>query len=362
MGSVHFDSTRRAVQVEQTVVTPAVVTASTLPFASLRFTAFGGPVDVTQVTLAKTHGPGTLPDITAFTVTPATPVTRTAAVTYTSADVGAYITARVDPAGVLTTGNVPVTVDGPDLVAYLSNIAEVAPTDHRVEGYFGDWGSLAVDSNNLRQDGNVDIERYGANHTVVISPASSTAFVYADVAGRIFNGAGVVEHIDKPTGGGGGGQGSPPPAIPRVGDDVFRAYIDVDTARASEGTMVLGIRADYEIMITGTYGHVTSKKAYAWSGAAWGLSTPTLNVANDRTRMEASLDLAGVTTGTMAMAGEATDWRPFSDATGAYNFLDGPVSGGTRSDPILSPMHGNGAESVTAQALTGGAATNDRNC
>src|SRR2546425_1152324 len=268
MGSVHFDSTRRAVQVEQTVVTPAVVTASTLPFASLRFTAFGGPVDVTQVTLAKTHGPGTLPDITAFTVTPATPVTRTAAVTYTSADVGAYITARVDPAGVLTTGNVPVTVDGPDLVAYLSNIAEVAPTDHRVEGYFGDWGSLAVDSNNLRQDGNVDIERYGANHTVVISPASSTAFVYADVAGRIFNGAGVVEHIDKPTGGGGGGQGSPPPAIPRVGDDVFRAYIS----------------------------------------------------------------------------------------------LEGPVSGGTRSDPILSPMQGNGAESVTAQALTGGAATIDGNC
>ncbi|TLZ66750.1 MAG: hypothetical protein E6K16_01755 [Methanobacteriota archaeon] len=359
MGSVHFDSSRRALQVEQILTSP-IVTASNLPFANLRFTAFGGPVDVTRVSLAKTHGPGTLPDITAFTVTPATPVTRTAAVTYTSADVGEYIAAHVDPAGMQT--NVPVTVDGPDLVAYLSNIAGAAPTDHRVEGYFGDWGSLAVDSDNLPQDGNVDIERYGANHTVVISPASSTAFVYADVAGRIFNGAGVVEHIDKPTGGGGGGSGSPPPATPRVGDDVFRAYIDVDTARTSEGTMVLGIRADYEIMITGTYGHVTAKKAYAWSGSAWVLSTRTVNVANDRTQMEASLDLAGVTTGAMAMAVQATDWRLFSDATGAYNFLDGPVSGGTRSDPILSPMHGDNGQTAIAQALTGGPATVDGNC
>jgi len=112
----------------------------------------------------------------------------------------------------------------------------------------------------------------------------------------------------------------------------------------------------------GTYGHVTSKKAYAWSGSAWVLSTRTVNVANDRTRMEASLDLAGVTTGSMAMAVEATDWRLFSDATGAYNFLDGPVSGGTRSDPILSPMHGDNGQTAVAQALTGGPQTVDGNC
>jgi hypothetical protein len=57
--------------------------------------------------------------------------------------------------------------------------------------------------------------------------------------------------------------------------------------------------------------------------------------------MEASLDLTGVPTGTMAMAVEATDWRLISDATAAYNFLELP-SGGTRgsSPPNLGVVSG----------------------
>lgn len=352
MGSVHFDLSRRALQVQQ-VPTADSVTTSNQPIGDLTFTAFGAPVDVTRVRVTTTHSSATLPDVPAFTVTPATPVTRSLTVVYTPAEVNDYVAAHVDPTRVETIGNVPVTVDGPDLVAYLLRFGGTPPTDHRAEGFFGDWtpSALAPDAD-VARDANVDISRYAANHTVTVSPSTSTAFAYADVSGRIFGGSGVVERIEKATGGGGGGQGSPGPAVTRVGEDIFRVFIDVDTARPSDGTMALGVRADYRIDITGIYGRIASKTAYQWSGTAWGVSSRTVNAANDLTRMEASLDLTGVATGTMAMAIEATDWRLLSDVSGVYNFLDRP-DGGTRGAPGMDPLDGSGAASVTAFPLSG---------
>jgi len=112
------------------------------------------------------------------------------------------------------------------------------------------------------------------------------------------------------------------------------------------------VRADYRIDVTGIYGRVVSRTAYQWSGTAWVVSTRTVNVANDGTQMEASLDLNGVTTGTMAMAIVATDWRLLSDGTGVYSFLDGPT-GGTRSDPGFS-INGNpaGAQLLLAKPMS----------
>jgi hypothetical protein len=129
--------------------------------------------------------------------------------------------------------------------------------------------------------------------------------------------------------------------VVRVGEDLFRAYIDVDTA-GSAGTMSLGVRADYRVDVTGIYGRIASKTAYQWSGTAWVVSSRTVTVANDRSRIEASLDLAGVTTGTMAMAIVASDWRLLSDATDVYSFLNGPA-GGTRgaSPPVTFDINGN---------------------
>ena len=204
----------------------------------------------------------------------------------------------------------------------------------------------------------MDIANYGAAHTVVVSPAASTAFVYADVAGRIFGGSGIVEKFVRPMGGG-GGSGSSGTPVARMGQDVFRAYIDVNTA-SPQGAPILGIRADYYIEITGIYGHYLSKRSFEWSGSTWTASARTVLVANDRTRMEASLDLTGVTTGTMAMAIEATDWRLLSDDTGVYNFL-GTHGGGTRDGPGLAPLHGTGAATAVAQPLSG-APTVDGNC
>ena len=354
IGSVHFDFGRKALLIEQ-VLTSETVTATNSPFANLRFTALGGPVDVVRVPLTKTHGTAVLTDLTTFSVPVTGPVTRPESVSYSPADVGDYIAAHVDPATVTTSGGVPVTVEGPELVTYLGS----APSEHRVEGYFRDWDplSLAPDTA-VVQDENVDIANYGAAHTVVVSPAASTAFVYADVAGRIFGGSGIVEKFVRPMGGG-GGSGSSGTPVARMGQDVFRAYIDVNTA-SPQGAPILGIRADYYIEITGIYGHYLSKRSFEWSGSTWIASARTVLVANDRTRMEASLDLTGVTTGTMAMAIEATDWRLLSDDTGVYNFL-GTHGGGTRDGPGLAPLHGTGAATAVAQPLSG-APTVDGNC
>ena len=353
-GRVHFDTGLRALLIEQ-IVTSDVVTATNSPFANLRFTAFGGPVDVVRVPLTKSHGTAVLTDLTSFTVPVTGPVTRPESVSYTPADVGDYIAAHVDPTTVQRTGGVPLAVEGPELVTYLGS----APSEHRVEGYFQDWApsGLAPDTA-VVQDANVDVANYGAAHTVVVSPAASTVFVYADVAGRIFGGSGVVERFERPMGGG-GGSGSTGPIVSRMGQDIFRAYIDVNVG-SPQGAPILGVRADYYIEITGLYGHVLSKRAFEWSGSTWIASSRTVLVANDRTRMEASLDLTGVTTGTMAMAIEATDWRLLSDDTGVYNFL-GTHGGGTRDGPGLAPLHGTGAATAIAKPLSG-APTVDGDC
>jgi len=62
------------------------------------------------------------------------------------------------------------------------------------------------------------------------------------------------------------------------------------------------------------------------------------------------------------MAIEATDWRMVSDASGVYNFLDGPTGGGTRGAPGLDPRNGNNADTAQAQPLTNGDAVVDGNC
>jgi len=350
-GSVHFDERLRAVLVRQDPASP-VVLASGGTFATLSFTAFGGPITVTQAGLTKDRAPGTLTAITGLGLPDGTPVTRDIQVAFGPSEANDYLVAHVDPALVTTTAgsisNVPVTVDGPSVVAYLGS----APSTHRIDGYFGDWTQLAVDTRTIPADRDVDIVNYGANRT------GATAFVYADVAGRIFGGSAAPERFDRPTGGSGG---NPAPPAPRSGEDVFRAFIDVDT-QSPAGTSVLGVRADFMVEVRGVHGHVVSELAYQWSPSpgAWTPVGRVVGVAQDRTRMEASVDLSGIATGLMAMSIEATDWDAVSGATAVFNFLDQP-GGGTRGAPLIGPMHGSSAASVEALPLSG-APTVDGDC
>ena len=344
--SVHFNLSLRALLVTQDAVGP-VVAASGDAFASLTFRAFGDEVDVMGVSLEKFRGPGSLGTLGAFTVTEANPVTRTIPVTFTTP--GDYVVARLTPALVQVGDAVPTTIDGPDIVAYLGAL----PTGHRIDGYFGDWTQAAYDPG-IVSDRNVDIQYYAANRT------GSTAFVYADVEGRIFGGSASPNRI-VPSTGGGGGQASPPgPSKLVTGEDVFRAYIDVDTSQAT-GFPILGVMADFCIDVRGIYGKVVSKQAYDWSAGDWVPSVRIVEVANDRSRMEASLDLSGVATGDMAMSIEATDWASVSDGTGVYNFLRGPATGGTRGGLSLDPMHGTSAATALAPPLSS-APTVDADC
>ena len=337
LGSVHFDETRKALLVRQDPAS-AIVATTGQPFASLTLAAFGAPVVVTRVSMTRDVGTGNLPSLNNFTVSPGTSVRRDVPVTFTSGDLNTYVRAHVTPASVVTSGNVPVTVDGPDVVAYLGS----APATHRVEGYFGDWTQTSLDTGTPPSDPNVDIANYGANRT------ASTAFVYADVAGRMFGGSGTPEQFVRPTGGG-GGQGSPGVAMPRKGEDIFVAYIDVDTSRPV-GTMAYGVRADFKIEIHGIHGRPTSWQGSRWTGSAW-TTFGAVSVANDRQHMEASLDLGSTPTGTMAMAIVATDWQLLSDASGVFNFLDLPAGGGTRASDLPITLDAPDPQEITATPL-----------
>ena len=348
--SVHFDLSLRALLVSQSP-TSAVVAATDQPFASLTFTAYGGPVDVSSVSLQILRGPPgvTLTGPSAFAVAAGTPLTQIVAVRFASGDVRQYVVATLSPGGV--SAPVPITVEGPDVVAYLGT----APGVHRVDGYFGDWtGGLSFDTGRVA-DRDVDIRQYAANHT------GSTAFVYVDVVGRMFGGSVTPERVVRPVGGG-GGTPSPPGLKPaKRGEDLFRAYIDVDNLRP-DGTMVLGVRADFLVEIRGMHGKITSTRVYEWTGRWTPSTSHSAVVANDRTRFEAGLDLGTVATGEMEMAIEATDWADLVDVTDVYSFLGLPGGGGTRGAPILGPFHGGTAETAIAQPLTNGAATVDGNC
>jgi hypothetical protein len=349
LGSVHFDLTLRALLIRQDSATPIVpATGQPEPFASLTFTAFGGMVGVTGVPLTKIRGPGLLEVLGPFAVPVGSPLPREVAVAFNPGDVGEYVVAHVDPARVGVSGGFPVTVDGPDVVAYLGS----AYPGHRVDGYFGEWTQLGSDIEPVSA-ANVDIENFAANRT------GSTAFVYADVAGRIFGGSGIVERFDPPTGGD-GGQGSPGTPTVRKGEDVFSAFIDVDTTGPG-GVMALGVRADFRIEIRGVHGQVVSSQGYQWTGS-WTPFSGAVSVENDRGRMEASLDLGGITTGPMRMAVQMTNWELLSDASGVFNFLDAAGDDGTRGAPILGPLDGTGAEDAEATTLANGDATVDGNC
>lgn len=346
---VHFDLTLRALLVSQSPAS-GIVALTGQPFASLDFTAFGGPVDVSSVSLQTLRGPPgiTLTGPSAFAVAAGTPLTQTVAVGFTSGDRGQYVAATLSPSGV--GAFVPVTVEGPAVVAYLGT----APAAHQVDGYFGDWtGGLSFDAGYVA-DRDVDIRQYAANHT------GSTAFVYADVVGRMFGGSLTPERVVRPVGGGGGSPGPPGLKPAKRGEDLFRAYIDVDNARP-DGTMALGVRADFLVEIRGMRGTITSSRVYEWTGR-WTLSaTHSVVVANDRTRFEAGLDLGTVATGEMEMAIEATDWANLVDVTAVYTFLDVPGGGGTRGAPGFDPMNGGGAATAVVLPLSG-TPTVDGNC
>ncbi len=339
--SVIFGLSLRALLVTQGPANAGgVVPASGGAFASLTYTMFGTPsVDVTSTSLTKVRGSGDLTSLGTIGVGEGTPETRTIPVTFTTP--GDYVIARLDRSGLQLAADIPVTIEGPDIVSYLGT----APTDHRVDGYFGDWDLSHAGSDFMAvDDRNIDIQNYMANRT------GSTAFLYADVRGQVLGGTAAPERVIKTAGGAGQGVPSAPPL--RTGEDVFVAYIQSNTSR-NVGPAILGVRADFYVEVRGFHGRVDSKQAYEWRSGAWALSSKTVEFANDRSRLEASLDLTGVAVGPMMVVIQATDWASLSDTTGIFGPVSHPGGGGTRGAPGLEPLHGTDAALALAPPLSG---------
>ncbi len=329
--SVHFGLALRALLVTQEAATP-VVQRTGDALARLTFRSFGDDVDVTNVSLRKLRVPAgvTWFSLGAFSAQLGVPESKTVPVRFTTP--GDYVSARVEPAGVATGEDVPITVAGPDIVAYLG----AAPADHRVDGYFGDWTSVSVAATGVPNP-NIDIGHYAA------AREGSTAFVYADVEGSVLGGSISPERLLPPHPTTGGGQAGPPAPLPlRVGEDAFLAFLQLNTSRPV-GHPALGIYADYYLDIRGQYGEVVSKQAYEWTTGGWAPSSRAVEVANDGSRMEASLNLTGLATDVMAVAIESSDWGRYTDVTGVYSFLRDVGIGGTRGTPgpIVMDVPGN---------------------
>ncbi|HEX9565965.1 MAG TPA: hypothetical protein VGA48_00020, partial [Thermoplasmata archaeon] len=254
------------------------------------------------------------------------------------------------------TAPVPVVVRGGPIRAYVV----APPSTVRIDGLFADWvGTDQKDSDPVPvKNPDVNILRYGA------AVNTSAAYFHVAVAGDLMAGRVPDRFIRLPPGQGGNGSGGPPLPLPRrTGEDILRAYIDLNSTDAG-GVAVDGIFADYLLEVRGVAGRITSQNLYAWAGSWSPIPSSGVVLAKNATDIEGSI-VVGTTTNTTRMAYEATDWTGLSDfspADPAPKF--GPmmplaVGQAPRSGPSLIIM-GIGL-TVTATELTN-APTTDGNC
>src|SRR3989475_1940295 len=285
----------------------SVVSSTTTSWFTIRVQALGLPAGASW-------------DVSSFiyNATPGLTVSlSTGSMTLTQAQPNATITASVFASGIppgsvvqldLTnaTAPVPVVIRGGPVRAYVV----APPSGVQIDGLFADWiGRDQVDSDPVPvKNPDVNILRYGA------AVNTSAAYFHVAVAGDLMAGRVPDRFIRLPPGQGGNGSGGPPIPLPRrTGEDILRAYIDLNSTD-NVGFPFDGIYADYMLEIRGVAGRITARTLYRWAGFWAPIPSPGITLAKNATDIEGSIAV-GPTTNTMRMVFEATDWSSGADWT-----------------------------------------------
>ena len=266
----------------------------------VEFEAFGGPVTVTDVAFDVTGAtlePLGLP----ITVQPSMPPTALpVSLNTASAATGDLVTVVLR--SVATEDGLPVLLGNRTVRAYV----ESRPAGKDVDGWFWDWGpEITADAIQPTVPADLDLVGFAGNRT------GTELFLYGDVRGSLFAGSPTPVRRSRPVPGGEPQQTTPVTPARTVGEDLFRAYVDVDRD-APDGVPALGLRgADLFLEVRGIHGEVTQRAAYEWRNG-WQV-IPQPEVATDTHRLEASLPVPAA--GAVEVAFETRGWHGPGDST-----------------------------------------------
>jgi tetratricopeptide (TPR) repeat protein len=287
----------------------SVVSSTTAPLFTIRVHALGLPAgaswSVSSFVYATTPGVAVTLSTGSVVLTQGQPETTITA----SASVSGPLPGDVIQVDVTNaTSPVPVFVRGGPIRAYMV----APPSTVRVDGLFADWvGRDQADSDPMPvKNPDVDILRYGA------AVNTSAAFFHVVAAGDLMAGRVPDRFIRVPPGQGGNGSSGPPIPLPRqTGEDILRAYIDLNSSDAV-GLPIAGIYADYMFEVRGVGGRITTRNLYIWTGTWSPVALPAVALAKNETDIEGSVAI-GPTTNTTRMIFESTDWSSAADLTAA---------------------------------------------
>src|SRR3989449_4230718 len=287
--------------------TASVVSGTTTSWFTIRVHALGLPAGASWGVSSFVYN--ATPGLTVFL--------STGSVSLTQAQPDATITASVFASGISpgsvvqidvtnATAPVPVVIRGGPVRAYVV----APPSTVRVDGLFADWvGRDQIDSDPVPvKNPDVDILRYGA------AVNTSAAFFHVVVEGDLMAGRVPDRFIRLPPGQGGNGSGGTPIPLPRrTGEDILRAYIDLNATDAA-GFPAYGIYADYLLEVRGVAGRIMSQNLLRWTGSWSPIPSSGVALAKNATDIEGSIAV-GPTTNTTRMVFEATDWSSAADWT-----------------------------------------------
>lgn len=286
----------------------SIVNSTTTPLFTIRARALGMPAgaswSVSSFVYNATPGLTVFPSTGSVTLTQSQPAaTITASALASGPSSGSVVQVDVN-----ATAPVPVVVRGGPIRAYVG----APPSTIRIDGLFADWvGRDQTDSDPVPvKNPDVDIVRYGA------AVNTSAVYFHVAVAGDLMAGRVPNRLIRVPPGPGGNGSNGPPIPLPRqTGEDIFRAYIDLNASDAV-GLSIAGIHADYMFEVRGDGGRITTQNLYLWTGTWSPVALPAFALAKNETDIEGSVAI-GPTSNTTRMIFESTDWSSAADLTAA---------------------------------------------
>ncbi len=313
-GSRSFSSVAFGIEPGAVRVRPSslgdLVARGTPDVLTIQLDAFGAPVNVTDLDLRVTNGTPIRPAALPVSLARGGSRTLTVRIDTSLASPGSRVT--VELRGVAS--DRPSLIVGGPTVVYV----ESAPGGKTIDGWFGDWGpEISADTDPAAVDADHDIFGFAANRT------GPSLFLYADVRGELLAGTPApVRHSGPPPSGEPQPPTPPPPRV--VGEDVFRAYVDLDRT-LPDGVPMFGLRgADRLLEVRGIYGRTTHLAGFEWQGGWQPLPLPP-EAATDERRIEASLPVTA--SGSIEVVFETSSWAGPADST--------PVSGtrGVRGGP-----------------------------
>ena len=327
----------------------SVVSASTVSLFTIRAHALGVPAGtpwvVTSLLYNATPGLTVTLSTSSIVLSHGAPdATITASAFATGISPGNVVQVNVTGATAL----VPVVIRGGPIRAYMV----APPSTVRIDGLFADWTARdQTDSDSVPvKNPDVDIVRYG--HAV----NTSEAYFHVAVAGDLMAGRVPDRLIRIPPGQGGNGSGGSPVPLPRrTGEDILRAYLELNASN-NVGFPFDGIYADYMLEVRGVAGRITARTLYSWTGAWSPVAAPSVALAKNETEIEGSLTV-GPLTSSSRMAFATTDWSgigdnsPFGGAPALAPLASEPSGPTLFHDPGLVIESGPNAQTISATSL-----------